>query len=411
MSRGRTKIAVWIAGALLVTEVASAARAQPETTQPSAVESHFLAAERVAEAITLATGVPISPLLGVSGLGAYRWWRTPAVSRAGLPWYARPWYWGTGLFLAALFALNTTIGGLLPGLKKPMDFVEHYENQVSALVASPIVLFEVFRIVDRLPGFAEGGTALLPASLAASGVAAIASMPAPVAWLAKLGTAALVLLAFAVVFIAFHAIQVLITLSPSAVLDLLLRLFRVATLSLLALAAVVHPYVGAVAGLLILFAALLIAGWSFRLTVWGWVFAGDTVRRRVADTSGAAVAFAARSLVGPAARSYGRIEVDAAGGRRFAWRPWLVLPRRSVPIAGVLVVRRGVLSPALVSVGGAREQVVARFPPRYQGLEEALSRSLGAAGVLDSRLALGLEAAWRWLLDTARGDGGAELAG
>jgi hypothetical protein len=405
----RPHVRSWLAVAVLAGVSACAFAAAGAAPQPGRAEGHFRTAERLAEVVTLATGVPISPLVGVSGLGAYRWWSTPAWQRPALPWYASPWYWGSGLALALLFAVNTTLGALVPGLSKPMDFVEQYENQVSALLAGPIVLFEVFRIVDSLPAFA--GASLPAGALVASGVAAASGMALPIAWLAKLGTGALVLAAFAIVFLAFHTIQVLIALSPSNLLDVALRLFRLAMLSLTAMAASVHPYVGAAFGLLVLLAATLVAGWAFRLTVFGWVVAGDVVRRRRTHEGEPLAAFAGRGLAGPAPRAYGRIETDAAGARRFAWRPWLVLPRRSVAMPGEVAVRRGALSPTLIALGGVREPVLARFPPRFRGGEEALGRRLGATEIRDGRLVRGLKAAWAWLRETVRGDGAVDLAG
>jgi len=392
----------------LAVALAAPAGAQSDAASGSAA-SHFRAAERVAEVVTVATGVPISPLVGVSALGGYRWWRTPPEARAALPWYAHPGYWGTGLALALLFAVNSTLGALVPGLKKPMDFVEQYENQASALLASPIVVFEALRLLDGIPGFAS---AALPAgALAGSGVAAVAALPPALAIVAKVGTAALVLVAFLLVFLAFHAIQVLIALSPSAILDLLLRLFRLSALSLTAMAASVHPYVGAAFGLLILLAAALVAGWAFRLTVYGWVFAGDLLTGREADDGEPVAAFASRGLAGPSPRAFGRIEGSAAGDRRFVWRPWLIFPRRSVAMTSQVAVRRGALSPVLIALGGVREPVLVRFPPRYKGAEEPLGRRLGATEIRDGRLVRGLRAAWSWLRDTVRGEGAAELAG
>jgi hypothetical protein len=383
------------------------ALAAPSSAAQSGARSHFRSAEKLAEVVTVATGVPISPLLGVSALGGYRWWRAAPEARAALPWYAHPGYWGTGLALALLFAVNSTLGALVPGLKKPMDFVEQYENQASALLASPIVVFEALRLLDGIPGFASA--ALPPGALA--GVAAVAGVSPALALLAKIGTAALVLVAFLLVFLAFHAIQVLIALSPSAILDLLLRLFRLSALSLTAMAASVHPYVGAAFGLLILLAAALVAGWAFRLTVYGWVFAGDLLTGRTAVDGAPVAAFASRGLAGPSPRAYGRIEGSGPGDRRFVWRPWLIFPRRSVAMTGQVAVRRGALSPTLIALGGLREPVLVRFPPRYKAAEEPLGRRLGVVEIRDGRLVRGLRAAWTWLRDTVRGEGGAELAG
>lgn len=203
---------------------------------------HFSAGEEVARTLTLVTGVPISPLLGVSGLGAWRWWRTPEGLRPALPWYARPWFWGSGLAIALLFALNTTVGALVPGLKKPMDFVEEHENRFSTLIAAPVVLIEVRRALDAA-GMLPDAVAARP--LAEAGAAALADgtlarLLAGAGYLAVYGTI------FVAVFLAFHAVQVLIALSPSVTLDLLLRGFRFSMLVAAAVTAAVDPWLGAV---------------------------------------------------------------------------------------------------------------------------------------------------------------------
>ena len=366
--------------------------------------SPFARGEELARAITLATGVPISPLLGVSALGALRWWRAPEAARAGLPWYARPWFWGSGLALVLLFAANTTIGGLVPGLKKPMDFVEEHENKVSALLASPIVVAEVERLLSAsLPaGAAPGG-------LAAAGLASVAGAAgAVIEPLARVGGAALVLVAYVLVFLAFHAVQVLIAISPSALLDLVLRLFRAGVLAAAAASSALHPWAGAAFGLGLLAGCALVAGWSFRLTVFGsvlsWEFlsgkagAGDPLRERL-------TAFAGKGLGGPPVRTLGRLEPDADGSWLFRWRPWLVLPARAVRVgegSGLALVR-GALTPRLVRTGPAREAVLARFPPRFRGREPALAGRLGARDVRDGRIVRGLKATWRWLRELALG--------
>jgi len=388
--------------ALLIAAAPGVARA---AARPDSDREHFRAGERIAAAITVATGVPISPLLGASALTAYRWWTTPPERRTELPFYAHPAFWGTGLALALLFAANTTIAGLIPGLKKPMDFVEHYENQVSALLASPLVLLEVRRIVEGLPAWTSpAAPAALPPAAALGSVGAGA-----LHWIGLVGGGALVLLMFGTVFVAFHAIQVLIALSPSALLDLLLRSFRFSFLVLVGLAAGTHPYVGAAFGLLVLLAASLVAGWAMRLTVLGSVFARDLLFPPAGlDFSSGVRAFAGRGLAGPPLRSYGRLEREPSGARRFVWRRWLIGPRRRVDLAPAesIAVRRGALSPTLFRLGGIREPSVARLPPRYKGSEERVAESVGAVEVQDGRLVRGLRAAWRWLREEVLGLGG-----
>jgi hypothetical protein len=367
--------------------------------------SHFSTGEEIARTVTLTTGVPISPLLGVSGLGAWRWYRTPETARATLPWYAQPWFWGTGLFLVFLFAANTTIGGLVPGLKKPMDFVEEHENKFSALVAAPAVLLEVKRLLSYAAPdlFAAGGV-----RLDATGLAFVASAPVE-SWLQPLigfGLAILYATCFLVVFLAFHAVQVLIALSPSMLLDLLLRVFRLSTLALLGLASWIHPYLGAAMGFGILFVAILIAGWSFRLTVYGSLFSWEFLLGRdgSADPASAPLlAFSQKGLKGVPPRSLGRVETHGAQWV-FRYRPWLVLPARRIAVPeGKLAVLEGAISPLLVRQGALRPQTLVRFPPRFRNREAELAKRLGAGEVLEGRIVRGFRAAWKWLKESFTG--------
>lgn len=333
----------------------------------AAERTQFSAGEEIARTVTLTTGVPISPLLGVSALGAWRWWHAPAAARAALPWYSRPWFWGGGLFLVFLFAANTTIGAAVPGLKKPMDFVEEHENKLSALLASPIVLLEVKRLLTvGFPALAAPAAAVHSA-LPATGLALVAS-PAALGGLDTVGRLALDLglgilyaACFFLVFIAFHAIQVMIALSPSALLDMLLRGFRLALLGLLGLSSWIHPYLGATLGFAILFVAWLVAGWSFRLTVFGSILSWEflTGRDGSADPASAPLAaFSQRGLKGVKPRSYGRLTSNGAGTWLFRYRPWLVLPRRTVPLpAGEMAVLKGAVSPLLVRQGDRKSVV------------------------------------------------------
>ncbi len=380
--------------------------------------SQFTAGEEIARTVTLTTGVPISPMLGVSALGAWRWWRTPAAARAELPWYARPWFWGPGLFLVFLFAANTTIGAAVPGLKKPMDFVEEHENKLSAVVASPIVLLEVKRLLGL--GFPSlAGTAdALASPLAGSGLAAAAaSLPLEGAgrFFVDLGLGVLYLACFFVVFIAFHAIQVMIALSPSALLDMLLRGFRLSLLGLLGFSSWIHPYLGAALGFGVLFIAWLIAGWSFRLTVYGSVLSWDFLNGRdgSADPASAALrAFSQRGLKGVKPRSYGRLVWQGTEPWIFRYRPWLVFPARSVPLPpGEMAVLKGAVSPLLVRQGALRAQTLMRFPPRFRSRELELAARLGVSEVLDGRIVRGFRAAWQWLKEIVLGTPESALRG
>src|SRR5438093_10179408 len=82
-----------------------------------------LPGKKIAETVSMITGVAISPLLGVSAVGAYQWWqaKTPE-QRARLPWFAHPLFWGPALLLVAVCFVKDTAGTALPTVaKKPLD--------------------------------------------------------------------------------------------------------------------------------------------------------------------------------------------------------------------------------------------------------------------------------------------------
>jgi hypothetical protein len=104
--------------------------AAPAAARETANADELLPGVTLSQGITEITGVAISPLLGVSAVGAWRYWKTPTAERAELPWYARPWAWGTGLALLSLCFLKDSLGTAVPGiLKKPFDMVELFENK------------------------------------------------------------------------------------------------------------------------------------------------------------------------------------------------------------------------------------------------------------------------------------------
>src|ERR1039458_4223158 len=66
--------------------------AAPAESSPSA--NTAAPGTELAHAVSEITGVAISPLLGVSTVGAWKYFyaQTPQ-QRARLPWFAQPWFW------------------------------------------------------------------------------------------------------------------------------------------------------------------------------------------------------------------------------------------------------------------------------------------------------------------------------
>ena len=90
----------------------------------------------LAEGITEITGVAISPMLGVSAVGAWHYFHTPEENRDALPWFCHPVAWGIGSGILLLCLLKDVLGTGAPALlKKPLDVAELFENKASAAVA------------------------------------------------------------------------------------------------------------------------------------------------------------------------------------------------------------------------------------------------------------------------------------
>src|SRR5258705_7883409 len=180
----------------------------------------------MAQALSTITGVAISPVLGVSAVGAWHYFRVPPANRANLSWYAQPWFWGTGLTIVLLVFVKDAFGaGLPPGWKRPFDIAELIENKLSALIAAGAFIPLLATVLD------SGNSA----SLASMGFAAV-----DMSSVYNIMIMPFALAIFFIVFLASHAINILIILSPWGVIDAALKARRTALLSLLTLVSMIN---------------------------------------------------------------------------------------------------------------------------------------------------------------------------
>ncbi len=344
----------------------------------------------LAHAISEITGVAISPLLGVSTVGAWKYYhaRTPQ-QRARLPWFAQPWFWITGFVLVTACFLKDTLGVAAPRLlKKPLDLADALEHKISGLIATgafvPLVI-AVFPAAEPEAAL-HGSTGFLAAI--------------NLAWLGNGLLVPLGMLAFFLVFLASNAINVLILLSPFAGVDIALKGFRLLVLLTVLATALVNPWLGAIWALVIIVIAYLIAGWSFRLSYFGLVFIWDlaTLRsQRFQPDPAVNRMLLAREMSRVPARTYGTLRRDDNGRLVLQYRPWLVLPRRTLTLPeGQYAVGKGLFYSQIMRVEGRGLAAVLLLPPRYRGHEEELVAIYGLAGAREA----GLRAAFRWLKET-----------
>jgi len=342
-----------------------------------------------AQAISTITGVAISPLLGVGALGAVKYFRTPEAARSKLPWFARPWFWVPALVLVGLVGLKDLLGTTAPTiLKKPFDVAEVFENKISALiVAGAFVPF----VASIFGSISEDGSMAAEMGLASiNGASLLNALVVPLA-----------LAAFFVVWMVSHVINVLILISPFGSVDALLKLARFCLLSIVAVSALANPYLGAAVSLVVILVACFLAGWSMRLMVFGNVFAWDflTFRHaRIAVGETAERAFTARRIQKVPVRTCGRVRRDEHWRLVFEYRPWLLLPRRTLVLPeGDFSVGRGLLHPQVLHLKDGVATRVLTLPPRYRTHEELFAKAYGMAGVQEVGLIKGVKAFWSWL--------------
>lgn len=344
------------------------------------------------------TGIAISPLLGVSGVGAYQWVKasTPE-EKARLPWFAQVSFWLPALLLVGVCAFKDTFAAMVPpGMKKPLDVAETLENKISGLVAAGAVIPSLVAVGSKL---IMHSTALEPGPMISGGFGLLPVAAFDLSWLLTLLMVPLSVAVFAVVWVVGHAINVLILLSPWGGLDTALKGIRTGVLSLVAATAYIDPVVGATLSVVIIILAYFLAGWAFRLLMFGSVFSWDffTFRRTrfklLADDN---KLFTGRDIADAPRRTYGRLHQDADGKLLFRFRPWLVLPERTVEVPrDGLVVGKGLFYSEVQGFEKAADKntTLLLLPPRYVGHEELFARTYRINGTCD----VGLRKAWSWL--------------
>ncbi len=351
----------------------------------------------MAALVTQVTGIAISPLLGVSAVGAYRWWAAKTdEQKAALPWFAHPGFWTLALLLVAGVAAKDAAGATLPpGWKKPLDVAETIENKVSGLVAAGAVIPSLVTFGSKLIMDSAGA----PPELHTTGLAMLPLATFDSSWLLSILMVPLSVAVFAVVWLSSHAINVLILLSPWGAIDAALKGLRTAILGLVTATAWIDPVVGATLSVVIVIIAYFTAGWAFRLTTFGTVFCWDffTVRRsRFKLLADGNKLFTGAKLEGVPPRTYGRLYQAADGGLTLKFRPWLVMPERSVAVPREgLVVGCGVFYSEVLGHDPKLDanRTLLLLPPRYVGHEELFARTYHISGTCE----VGLRRAWSWL--------------
>ena len=369
----------------------AAAQAADSGSKPSSGKS--APGLEAAQAISTITGVAISPLLGVSGIGVWKYFKTAPEKRGKLPWYAQPWFWAPALLLVALAFVKDTFGTALPTVvKKPLDVAEVIENKISGLVAAGAFVPLIAMIFTSVGGeesalYCEAGLAMVNLTPLLN----VLTVPAAIA-------------AFVVVFMVSHVTHVLILISPFTTVDAALKAARLFVLSTVAGTAFVNPYVGAAWSLVIILICFLLAGWSFRLMIFGTVFTWDLVtfrKNRFKVEPDSNWMFTAREMNKTPIRTYGKLSRGPQGELVLSYRPWLFLPRRTLTLpSGKYAVGCGLFYSEIIEPDNDSTPPLMTLPPRFRSHEEELSSIYLLAGVQDIGMVKGFKAFWNWLKES-----------
>ncbi len=371
----RLSSACLILGLLAVLVSPVWAATSPEKAAPASAAEDKSPIAAISKTVAVVTGVAISPLLGTGALGIYENFQadTPE-EKAKLPWYAQWSFILPALGIVGICAAKDSFGAIVPpGFKKPLDVLETIENKASGLVAAgAVVPFTMSAMSKMIVSHDPAGSGIGSTGLAAIHLGAIDA-----SWFLSILTIPFGIAIFALVWMASHAINALILLSPWGAIDAALKGARTALLGVITLSATLNPWISAALSLIIILVAYLVAGWAFRLTIFGTVFSWEflTCRKsRFTPVDRENKVFSSTQLVkqGVPMRTYGRLVNEPENGRiTFAYKPWMVLPEKTVTVAlGAPSVGKGLFFSTIRDA----ERTAFVLPPRYRGHEEAMVR-------------------------------------
>jgi hypothetical protein len=337
----------------------------------------------MAQTISMITGVAISPLLGVGAVGAWKYIEAPKEARANLPWFAQPWFFIPALLLVTGVFVKDAAGTVLPtSLKKPLDVAEAVENKISGLVATGAFVPLVVSIFHSAPGTQATMSEMGFAAFDMSSVYNVLMVP-------------IAMFAFAVVWLASHAINMLILISPFSTVDAALKSIRLGLLATVPVTSYIDPYLGAAWALLLILVSYFLAGWAFRLSTYGSLFIWDYLtfaRTRFKPDAKENWMFLARETGKAPIRTFGKLAKNEKGEFVFRYRPWLVLPARELVLPpGRYAVGKGLVYGELVRLEGEERTAVMLFPPRYNTHEETLSGVYGLGEVVEVGIIAGIK--------------------
>ena len=383
--------------------------ASARTAEPDESTQALKSGESVNEALATVTSTAISPLVGVSVMGAWHYYRTPAPRRAQLPFFDRPYFWAPAMMLLLLIFIKDTFGGFAPLIKKPLDAIEVlFVNHASlVLIVFPVVMHQVARMMGftSLRGLFAGmfnGPAVYAATAQTASVHHAFSTATAVLYIV------VGFIITGVVWLFGHCFDVLALISPFPFVDFVLKAIRNVIFAVLLVTSIISPHMGLLLSLVIIIVSFLLFGWALRLSFFGSLFAWSLLEMLLLDIrekprrEHGVRAFNA-GVKNVKRRTYGRLSPREDGTLAFSYRRLLVGPEKTVVVgrANSFAVGRGVFHPTVVEPieSANKHRVVFRLLPTYRGVEEEVRACLDCSAVQDLRFGKGLLSFWKFVTE------------
>jgi hypothetical protein len=384
--------------------------AQVVQTGEQEAQQELRSGEKISTALATVTTTAISPLVGVSFIGVWRYYHTPRSQRDLLPLIQKPKFWIPVIVLLVLIFIKDTFGGFAPLIKKPLDAAEVlFVNHAGlVLIAFPVVLNEVkqvmgFQSLRGLFAYVLSEPVVRAATAQASEVHHVFSVATAVLY-----TVVGLVVAF-VVWLVGHSFDVLVMISPFPFLDLLLKIIRNTIFAVLAITALVSPHLGLLLCLGLIVFSFLIFGWALRTAVFGTVYAMGMLQvllfgaQDKPNPGDSVPAFSTRVRKVPR-RTYGRLHTSQDGMLMFRYRRLLVGPERKVLVgkASSFEIGQGIFFPSVIEPieSAGKHRVVFRLLPTHRGAEESVRVCLELTQVCDTRFTKGIHSFWKFVTES-----------
>jgi hypothetical protein len=380
--------------------------AQTEQEEQQALRS----GEKISTAVATVTSTAISPLVGVSVMGVWQYYRTPREQRDQLPLIQKPKFWIPIIVLLVLIFIKDTFGGFAPLIKKPLDAAEVLlvNHAGLVLIVFPVVLNQVERVMG-FQSLRELFAYLLsePVVYAATAQTSGAQHAFTVAT-AILYTVVGLVVTF-VVWLVGHSFDVLVLISPFPFLDFLLKATRNTIYAVLAITALINPHLGLLLCLGLIAISFVIFGWALRTAVFGTVFALGLLRALLFDVQdkpnpGESVPAFTTCVHKVPRRTFGRLHTDRDGMLMFGYRRLLIGPEKKILVgkSSSFEVGQGILFPSVIEPieSASKHKVVFSLLPTRRGAEESVRACLELAQVRDIRFTKGIRAFWKFVTES-----------